>query len=272
MTDPAKTTHVVYHRNCPDGYTAAWVAWRRLGDAAQYIPAQYGDPVPDLHEGAHVLIVDFSYRRDVLETLAGKVASLTLLDHHKSAAEDLRDFPGAMFDLAHSGAYLAWKYFYPLEIPPSIVNYVEDRDLWKFEYAHSREVSAYLESFDYKFGLWDHAHDQIMIAFPSVVAEGTAILRTKKRLVKKMAENHMFRHIGGYRVPIANASCYFSEVGEELCYLYPDAPFSAYYFDRSDGKRQWGLRSRGGFDVSAVAKALGGGGHAAAAGFEERQP
>jgi hypothetical protein len=39
---------------------------------------------------------------------------------------------------------------------------------------------------------------------------------------------------------------------------------------RSDGKRQWSLRSRGdGVDVSAVAKARGGGGHRNAAGFEE---
>jgi phosphoesterase RecJ-like protein len=31
--------------------------------------------------------------------------------------------------------------------------------------------------------------------------------------------------------------------------------------------RQFGLRSRNGFDVSEVAKKFGGGGHAAAAGF-----
>lgn len=34
---------------------------------------------------------------------------------------------------------------------------------------------------------------------------------------------------------------------------------------------QWGTRSRGGFDVSEVAKALGGGGHKAAAGWTEKR-
>ena len=47
-------------------------------------------------------------------------------------------------------------------------------------------------------------------------------------------------------------------------------PFSATFFIRADGKRVWSLRSReGGIDVSVIAKAHGGGGHAQAAGFQE---
>jgi nanoRNase/pAp phosphatase (c-di-AMP/oligoRNAs hydrolase) len=34
----------------------------------------------------------------------------------------------------------------------------------------------------------------------------------------------------------------------------------------------WSLRSRNGFDVSAVARSFGGGGHAAAAGFKRPRP
>jgi len=69
--------------------------------------------------------------------------------------------------------------------------------------------------------------------------------------------------------PVANATVFFSEVGEALLDMNPTAPFSAYYSDRGDGKRQWGLRSRPEFDCSVVAKAFGGGGHKQAAGFIE---
>lgn len=113
------------------------------------------------------------------------------------------------------------------------------------------------------------AHEE---GFEELAVAGTAILRYQRRAVERMVEQATWRELGGCRVPVVNASMLFSEVGDELCRRYPDVPFAAYYFDRADGQRQWGLRSRGGFDVSVVAKACGGGGHAAAAGWVEEIP
>ena len=61
-----------------------------------------------------------------------------------------------------------------------------------------------------------------------------------------------------------------SEVANRLLELCPEAPFAAYYFDRGDRQRQWGLRSRQGsdVDVSIIAKQYNGGGHRHAAGME----
>jgi hypothetical protein len=70
-----------------------------------------------------------------------------------------------------------------------------------------------------------------------------------------------------YFVPVANATVFYSEVGEELLKRHPASPFAGYYMDRGDGQRQWGLRSRPSFDCSVIAKALGGGGHKQASGF-----
>ena len=63
-----------------------------------------------------------------------------------------------------------------------------------------------------------------------------------------------------------NASTNVSEIGNELCRVYPDAPFSATYCDRK-GVRSWSLRSVGDFDVSEVARRYNGGGHRNSAGF-----
>jgi len=107
------------------------------------------------------------------------------------------------------------------------------------------------------------------------VAVGEGINRYKKTMVETMCKNAQLRNIGGYLVPVVNASMLFSEVGEWLCnnFIMPTGElpnFGAYYFDRVvDGIRQWGMRSRNEFDVSLVAKMYGGGGHKNAAGFQE---
>ena len=85
--------------------------------------------------------------------------------------------------------------------------------------------------------------------------------------VEKVCENVRWLVLGGVRVPVVNTAWDFSEIGEYLCERFPDAPCGGYYFDRAD-KRQWGFRSRAGFDVSALCKQYGGGGHVAAAGFQ----
>ena len=98
------TTHVLYHANCPDGFAAAWAAWKVLGEAAAYLPVRHGDPPPELPPSAHVAIVDFSYSRATLLEMARRLQSLLVLDHHRSAQDDLRDLPFASFDLDSSGS------------------------------------------------------------------------------------------------------------------------------------------------------------------------
>ena len=33
---------VIYHAHCTDGFGAAFAAWMKLGDDAEYVPMQYG--------------------------------------------------------------------------------------------------------------------------------------------------------------------------------------------------------------------------------------
>src|SRR3970040_843082 len=66
-----KSMKILYHANCYDGFGAAWSAWLKLEglDAPRqhdYIPVLYGDPPPDGLDGQDIVIVDFSYPRDIL--------------------------------------------------------------------------------------------------------------------------------------------------------------------------------------------------------------
>lgn len=263
---------VLYHDNCPDGFGAALAAWLRFGDEAEYRGVNYGQAPPDDWWARDLYILDFSYPREALarrgldESYLLNVTDFRVLDHHKTAQADLAGLSFATFDLARSGAGITWDVLHQGAARPPLIDYVEDRDLWRWTLPESREVSVALWSLPRTFVGWSvYLNDVSRLA-----EDGVAILRYQQSLVRQMATQTVWREIGGHRVPVVNASVCFSEVGEHLCLEYPEAPFAAYYFDRADGNRQWGTRSCNGFDCSVVAKGYGGGGHPGAAGWTER--
>jgi len=88
--------------------------------------------------------------------------------------------------------------------------------------------------------------------------EGSAILRFRTQTVNTIVGFAHWGEIGGHRVPIVNATAHWSDVGEALLNKSPEAPFVGAWFEDADGVRRWSLRSRPDFDVSEVAKKLGG--------------
>lgn len=254
---------VVYHGQCIDGFTAAWVAWLKYGDSAQYIPAKYGDPLP--HTGGDdVLIVDFSYPRPALEALAQEARSILVLDHHKTAEEALAGLPYAKFDMNRSGAGMAWDELHGGE-RPGLVNYVEDRDLWHFAHPNSRAVNAVIGGTEQTFAKWDELRARVGEGFWETVAVGSALIQQVDRYVGEMAKQARICEVDGHTVPVVNAP--YINTSELVGKLAESATFAVGWYQRSDGKYAYSLRSRGDFDVSALAKKYGGGGHKNAAGF-----
>jgi len=267
-----------YHGNCFDGICAAWVVSLKYPDA-EFIPVNYGDMglmqsiQQDCFENAnintHYVVVDFSFPRDLMIQMANKAKSMIVLDHHQTNQKDCEGLDFCKFDMAESGASLAWKHFFPTEPMPKIVQYVADQDLWKFELPYSREINAYIQLFDmilenYNY-LWKILDSPMGLEI--AVIGGQAIKQYKDTLVKRIVKSHRILDILGHRVAVVNSPVLMSEVGEALARL-PGVIFGAYYFQRSDGMVQWGARSIGDFDVSIVAKKFGGGGHKNAAGWQ----
>lgn len=255
--------YVLYHAGCDDGFGGAWAARKAIGEDVQYIPVQYGAPPPDILRGAHILMVDFSYDRETIQGMREDAGQFLILDHHKTAEAELDGLPYAIFDMDRSGAMMAWNYFHDCD-PPALIQYVQDRDLWHKELEGSEAYTAALRSYRQDFDVWDILAKR---SAEDLVDEGGAILRAVQVQVERQCENSQLELISGYRVPTVNTPCYISEVCEELLNRSSGAKFSATYFVRRDGKRVYSLRSRGEFDVSAVARGNGGGGHKNAAGF-----
>lgn len=262
-------TMVIYHGDCIDGFTAAWVASVVHGDMAEYVPGIHGEPPPDV-TGCDVLVVDFSYPRATLIEMHARAKSLRVLDHHKTAQADLEGLDFCLFDMNRSGAGLAQDELLAGKNP--LVAYVQDRDLWRFELPHSKEVNAWIGSFDMTFDNWFLMNEQLLQRIGGIVDQGSALLRAVDRYCAEMAKQARLLRFQGYLVPVVNAP--YINTSELVGHLaeQPDTPFAVGWFQRADGKYQYSLRSRSEFDVSELAKLFGGGGHRQAAGFtvEER--
>lgn len=271
----------IYHAPCADGFTAAWVVSKTLGRHIEYYPGVYGDAPPDV-AGKHVLLVDFSYKRPVLEEMAKIAVSVLVLDHHKTAAADLEGYPPAqfdrtsipsgievLFDMSRSGAQIAWDFFNPNARRPLLVDYVGDRDLWKFEMPSSREVNAYVFANDYMFDNWDALDEALKNSVEAVAERGAAIEKKHHKDVREgVNTTRRTMMIGGYMVPVANMSPASMMISDAANLMAVDQPFAACYYDSPKG-RFFSLRSTAaGEDVSEIAKKYGGGGHRNAAGFQ----
>ncbi len=259
MTKPL----VIYHANCWDGFCAAWIAWRVHNTEVDLYAAHYGQSPPDV-KGRHVYIVDFSYKRPVMEQILRDAQSVVVLDHHKTAEAELEGLDGCVFDMQRSGGRLTWEWFYPDLSSSWLVDYTEDRDLWRWKLPNSRAVSAALRSYPLDLQQWEgFSH----LRPNDFVREGEAILRSEAQLINQHTRNAREITVAGHKILAVNATVLFSDIAGELA---KGRPFGACWFDRQDGKRQWSLRSReDGVDVSEIAKRYGGGGHAQAAGFEQ---
>lgn len=258
---------LIYHKNCPDGFGAAWSFWRKYKDEMEYVPAIHGDPVPDIVKGREVFIVDFSYSRAITLKIKMESKNLIILDHHKTADESIGDLPYFHYDVSHSGAYLAWKYLFGEDKVPNIIRCIEDRDLWNWNIENSNFILNVLDSYPYDFEIWDSISKKIEIdseEYDNIIMQGIAIQRYKDSLIKNVLKTRHTLNIMGQDIPAVNAPFLQSELASNIAVGHPYS--CAYYWD---GERyRFSLRSDGqGADVESIAKEFGGGGHSKAAGF-----
>jgi uncharacterized protein len=252
---------VLYHADCADGFGAAWAIWKRFPNI-KFLPVRHGDPPPVDLARRHVIIVDFSYARPVLETLATEAASLLVLDHHITAQKALAGFPHARFEEKKSGAVMAWEWAHRTP-PPWLLQYIQDKDLWNWALPASREINAAIASYPYDFEIWSGLRQEVL------ESEGRAILRYENELVGKIVAEAVLVPFHGETVPAVQSAVLTSQIGERLGKGHP---FCIIWHDR-DGRRYYSLRSQPeGADVGAIAARFGGGGHTHAAGFSVPLP
>lgn len=148
---------IIYHQtspktDCPDGIASAWVAYKAHPNADIEGCSYAYEKLPEVEGYNLIIIVDFSFSKEVLETWANK-AEVIVIDHHKTAMADLSTLSERIlkkFDMDECGATLAWKTFFPNQEMPAFLEYVRDRDLWNFELEDSEELHEAIASLRYQ--------------------------------------------------------------------------------------------------------------------------
>lgn len=285
---------IAYHADCIDGFTAAWIASKAMTEQEQphdLLAVSYDDDSTTKLKSlaanatyAKLYIVDYSVPVAVLEFLTKRL-EVVVLDHHKTAFESYNipintEAKGIMLpkykhgahillDNTRSGAGITWAYFFPDQITPWLVRYVQDRDLWNFNYRDSKAIHEVLANSTRDFATWDRL--AAMLDDPrskaGVSHQGEQLLRSHQAKVADYVGESIAVTLGSY--PARVVSCpqkYASDVGNELAKVCKGIGIIVNFAPNYAGIK-YSLRSIGDLDVSAIAKLLDGGGHKNAASF-----
>lgn len=284
-------TAVIYHGGCVDGWTAAWIAHRALearGHAVELVAGVYGETPPTLDGHDDIFLVDFAYPHDKLVELTEGDRRVMVLDHHRSAMDrivaglapwftdsadeqprflDIGNLGPyrAILDMDRSGAGITWDYFHPDEPRPPLVNYVEDRDLWRAALPLTEAVAAFVASQEHTLDSWD-ALTQVTVE--DMASAGFGALAHIAAYCRSAATHAYWCQMHDRVFPIVNVT--HEAASDVASYLLDEynTDMAGYFFERAGGGWQYGFRSRGDVTVHDLAERFGGGGHPRASGCE----
>ena len=303
MSNQIKTT-IISHANCTDGMMAAflyYVCYRLQNklDEVEFIFTQYNKPIPEI-KGEEVIVVDFSFTKEQMESEQFSNKTVTTLDHHESAALGYAGW-GKYFFICNnnckheisfqkdkSGAGLAWRNIafkltdqfksslfstrereYYVGHLMYLKERVQDRDLWLYNYSDTRAVYEVLNSVPKTLeAWWDLIIETPDHVFKKMVHEADIRVQMRLELAKGYADKATVVPYKDKTIAIVNcASNFASEVGDVLGKEHAFAVM--FIVSPKDKIVIASLRSNSetGEDVSIIAKSFGGGGHVNAAGF-----
>lgn len=279
MMKPEEINVVITHGDCPDGLGAAWSVHKKLGDKCEYYFVGHSDKkIPDI-KGKNVLMTDFVYLDiGLMDELYSQSNKMLVLDHHKKAQELLEGKIKCdhIFDISRSGARMAWDYVFPNEEPPDLIRYIEDRDLYNWQFSDTRSFVSALDAQPQTFEMYDEIANYDDKMLEDFKMDGAAILKFQRKLVENAIESASKAEIvcpdkTVYKCYVANISSkeIISDAAHMMAKIDPNINigFSWCY---SYKKKVYfvSLRSINNINVANIAYQFGGGGHPPAAGFQ----
>lgn len=301
MSEIHQILAITHGPKCMDGAGSSWVIHNHFksmknyniihfrvdpGKAFNTIYTKFKDLEPDFF--TEVISCDVGYSGKDMHSLIAMFPNIIIIDHHISSFRDINTFYNNnipinyIFDNEESGASLAWKYFNGDLPAPKTIQYIKDRDLWKFELPDSKEIAAGLfemlptDPTD-NWKTWDDFIDREDINLPNALNIGKVIsCLNLRRIIELSSKFKKFNfEFGGktYKGAHLNTAEHISELGNYVVnmkdingqFIYDFALMWRY--NEPDDTYNCSLRSRNGVDVSSFCRKYGGGGHETAAGL-----
>ena len=288
---------VIYHSPCYDGMSSAW-CFHRFKDefyediefrGMNYHEAHTVSSIP-IEDYTELFIVDFSFDPDSLLDLCKRIQKkVTLLDHHQTAIDKLSDLSRKRnkklhieLDADRAGCQITWDYlsqrFFNEHVKrPQFLDYVADRDLWRWKLPFSREVNKMMgdtrslssfEKMDTLAQSW-YSH------FNTFRKQGRDILRYEESMIRKIvyasATLCMLDTPDGqtYSVFVVESPILMSEIGHSILKWKGTPEHDIVLIWRYTPETQLyhvSVRSTQ-RDITPLCRAMGGGGHPHAGGF-----
>lgn len=279
---------LVYHEKCSDGIASAWIVKKYSNNIGEILPCKAGSSIDvKKYYGKTILFVDICPPWENTSSLATN-NKLIIMDHHKSAKDGF-DLNGIspniefIFDMNRSGCQIVWDNLFE-GIRPWFIDYIADRDLWKWKLPDSKFINlALFHNREINFEGLDKLMENKDEGLLNKLAEkGKMIdeIQTKelefeesRSVVAKMCIGEVVYIVKlGTIIPylrsdLGNRLTKKMIVDEKGVKRLPD--FSAIWtYDISSS--EWWISLRGhdtSPDLSVLSKKLGGGGHPKASGF-----
>jgi oligoribonuclease NrnB/cAMP/cGMP phosphodiesterase (DHH superfamily) len=282
--NPKEVEIVIYHYPCPDGLASAWVAkkysylnnvkYEYVGIMTNSSPT-FTSKLTEQMKGKTILFIDYAPTKGQYLIAKELAKEIYILDHHKTNEAEYKDKENTVFDMNKSGVGLAWDFFFPNQEMPVYLQMVQERDLWKFTIPNTREFTNGLyfsagEDLDNYTLVMDSIY-QNPSTMQDYVKIGTAIENNKQEKIKKMVEynkNNVYTY-NGFRCGIINCDYDLaSDLGNAMMLTNNFDFVVLWRYDHPKELYILSFRSteKSNFDVSELAKSLGGGGHFCAAG------
>jgi nanoRNase/pAp phosphatase (c-di-AMP/oligoRNAs hydrolase) len=284
--NPDNVDVVVYHYPCPDGLASAWVASKYASIhnlSYKYVgimtnsSQSFTSELTSIIEDKTVLFLDYAPTKGQYDIASKLAKDIYILDHHKTNESQYKNFKNTIFNMELSGVGLAWNFFFPEQTDkmPVYLEMIQERDLFKWKTEGAAEFTTGLyycageELKEYTI-LMDDLYDN-----PAKVEQyieiGRTIEKHKQRQIKKIVnynkDNIYFYN--GYKCGIV--SCDYdlaSDLGNAMMETENFDFIVLWRYDHLKEIYNLSFRSnqKYNFDVSELAKSLGGGGHKFSAG------
>jgi uncharacterized protein len=245
-----------------------------------YFPIDYNyrtSPLSFINKDEEIIIVDFSFKPNVMLDILELTDNVIWIDHHKTAIELYQDFPvkiRGMRSTKRSAAFLTWNYLFPKIADsnvPQAIKLVDDYDRWVFNYEHSDEfrLGMLLMSGESPENItfWKKLLEEEDSMFIQKVVDVGEVILNWQDMGRRKADPYK-ASLGGYTFLVMNLK------GNSKAFDYCDK-------GETDGLMLWHFdgklynyslyHSKKGridrVDFTKLASAYGGGGHPGACGF-----
>ena len=265
----------VIHDADPDGMTCGWLINRYIDSYCGLVCQLHGqDKIQnkEMYRDKDVIICDLSFDREELLQLQMIAKSVLLLDHHASAKEKLGDLDFCIFDTSQCAAGVVSDWIAKQRkdyIRPTLVNYIDDLDTWKWAQPRSKTIAAAIYCQPLSLDAWNWMALDLEVARSIDESDlfkiGQILELQQRRDMEMIKENTVVVNFEGYEVPCVNSILHRSDLGHQLCEEY-NSQFAIVWYAKDRDTISVSLRSSK-YEILDIAQKYGGGGHPKAAGF-----